>query len=305
MDWGHLFRMSKPDEATPLGEATETAPPTAGAGPVGAPRAVSICVASGKGGTGKSVLTASLASLMSARGRTLIVDGDLGVGDAHILQDISPTHTLVDLVEEGLPIQDVLMPCGAQVDLLAGGSGVSHMAGLTSYELRMLASGLEEVERDYRFLLVDSAAGVSGQTLGFAAASDVILLVTTPCLTAMTDAYAFLKALLARRPDSPVLLLVNRATSELEAQRVAERLGNVSGRFLGVRPRPIGWLPEDPAVTRAANHRQPVVVDEPDAEVSKAMRRFAVNLLEEVSSVHARGLGRWLLRGQEPPAARA
>jgi Mrp family chromosome partitioning ATPase len=53
------------------------------------PRAASLCVASGKGGTGKSIVSASLAHLLSASGRTLLVDADLGVGNAHILQDVT------------------------------------------------------------------------------------------------------------------------------------------------------------------------------------------------------------------------
>src|SRR5262245_45350594 len=47
----------------------------------GRARAVSLCIASGKGGTGKSIVTASLAALLSPRGKTLIVDADFGVGN--------------------------------------------------------------------------------------------------------------------------------------------------------------------------------------------------------------------------------
>jgi len=50
-------------------------------------RARSLCIASGKGGTGKSVVTAALAALFSPRGRTLILDADRRDGVAASLRD--------------------------------------------------------------------------------------------------------------------------------------------------------------------------------------------------------------------------
>lgn len=258
-------------------------------------RARSLCVASGKGGTGKSVVAAALASLFSSRGRTLVVDADLGVGNAHILQDVSPPRTIVDVVEGRQCVRDVLVPCSGQVDLLAAGSGVPRLANLSSYEMHLVATGLEELEFDYRFLLVDSAAGVSRQTISFARASDLTLIVTTPDLTAMTDAYAFLKVLLGRRPEPRPLLLVNRARDEAEANDVTQRIVGVCDRFLGVRPRPIGWLPDDEAVISSVNRRGSVVVLEPHSEAAYSLRRTAVILLEELSRHHPRGLGHTLL----------
>jgi MinD-like ATPase involved in chromosome partitioning or flagellar assembly len=131
---------------------------------------VSLCIASGKGGTGKSVVTASLAALFAPRGRTLLVDADFGVGNAHILHDVAPRATCVDVVEGGLGVREALVACGKDLDLLAAGSGVPRMAELSSYELHVLASGLREVESSYRYVLVDSAAGVSHQTMAFARA---------------------------------------------------------------------------------------------------------------------------------------
>jgi flagellar biosynthesis protein FlhG len=262
-------------------------------------RAASICVASGKGGTGKSIVSAALATLFGVRGRTLVVDADLGVGNAHILQDVSPPLSFVDVVSGGVSAREALVVCSGQVDLLAAGSGVPRMAELTVSELHLVAAGLEDLERDYRYLVVDSAAGVSLQTVGFARACDVTLVVTTPDLTAMTDAYAFMKVLAGRDPGCRLLLLVNRAADEETALDVTERLGRVCRRFIGRSPRLIGWLPEDPEVTRSVNERGPVVILAPEAPASMALRRVAVEVLEELHREHSGGFGRRFLRDLE------
>jgi len=262
------------------------------------PRATSICIASGKGGTGKSVVTASLAALLSRRGKVLIVDADLGVGNAHILQDVSPRTSFVAVVEGRLSVGDVRVSCdgnSGRIDLIPAGSGVPRMADLSTYELHLIATGLEELEFDYRYLLVDSAAGISRQTLAFAGACDEVLIVTTPDLTAMTDAYAFMKVLTANRPEIRPLLLVNRAQDEAEANDVIERICRVCEHFLAARPLSLGWLPDDRHVSLSVNRRGVVTSLEPEAPVAKALGRVEIRLREALEAREARGMGRSML----------
>ena len=263
-------------------------------------RTASLCVASGKGGTGKSIVCASLAELLSARGRTLVVDADMGVGNAHILHDVHPPRSFVDVVSGRSTVADARVRCAARLDLVGGGSGVSHMASLSSCELHLIASGLAEIEHEYEFVLVDSAAGISDQTLFFASACDAVLIVTTPDTTAMTDAYAFIKVLHARRPDVLPLLAVNRVAldgagaDELSAERVFQRLDHVCTRFLGFAPKAIGAVPDDRAVLRSVAARRPVVRDAPGSNAALALRSIAARVQEELSRRAGRGLSRTL-----------
>ncbi|MBL8858104.1 MAG: P-loop NTPase [Planctomycetes bacterium] len=259
-------------------------------------RGGSLCVASGKGGTGKSVVTASLATLMSRAGRTLIVDADMGVGNAHILQGVAPEHSFVDLVEGRCGVRDIRATCGENLDLLAAGSGVSRMAALSSWEMHLVAGGIEEIEGEYAHVIVDSAAGISNQTVALAAACDLVLIVTTPDITALTDAYAFLKVLFMRSPECAPLFVVNRASSFEEGVQVAERLCGVARRFLRREPRCVGVLPDDRAVVRCVNSRAPVVAREPDSPFAKAVTLVHGRLQTELSREAGRGLGQSLLR---------
>jgi flagellar biosynthesis protein FlhG len=268
---------------------------------IGTRAAASVCIASGKGGTGKSVITASLATLLSARGETLLVDADLGIGNAHILFDVSPARSLVDVVHGQARVRDVVERCGEHLALVGGGSGVSHMAGLSAYELHLIARGIEEIERDYDYVVVDSAAGISEQTVAFAAACDVVLVVTTPDLTAMTDAYALLKALFSRDPERAPLLAVNRVADDLDGEHehsgehVADRLCTVCRRFLGREPRYIGRVPEDRSVVRSVAARRPVLQHAPGSPAALALQALSVPLADELAHAPRRGLGRQLV----------
>lgn len=256
-------------------------------------RAASLCVASGKGGTGKSVLSSSISALLARRGRTLIFDADFGVGNAHIFQDVSPPKTVAQVVEGSDTLRDVVVPCSGQLDLLAAGSGIPRLASLSEYELHLLSTGIEELELEYKYLVVDSAAGVSSQTVSFAGSCDLTLIVTTPDLTAMTDAYAFFKVLMVRT-GRPPLLVVNRVKSAQEGHEVSQRILKVCDRFLGIRPIAIGSIPEDPLVAESVNHRACVVLREPECPASLALESTVIQVLEHLSRDHPAGMGRQL-----------
>jgi flagellar biosynthesis protein FlhG len=169
------------------------------------------------------------------------------------------------------------------------------MAELSSYELMLIASGLAELEREYRYLVVDSAAGLSRQTVSFARAADVIVIVTTPDLTAMTDAYALYKVLCTAAEELRTFLLVNRASGAGEAEEVWLRIARVCERFMGSAPERLGWIPEDRTVAACVNRRGPVARLEPRAPAAGALRRIAVRLLHELG-VGGEGLGVRLAR---------
>lgn len=296
MDWNQALRRIRPRFVRGPGSSEN------GAVRAGTPcRAGSICVVSGKGGTGKSVVTASLASILAARGRTLIVDADMGVGNAHILQDVSPQASFVDVVQGRAAVREAVTPCRPNLDLLCAGSGVSRMAGLSQYELHVIAEGIRDLEGLYEYLLVDSAAGISEQTVAFAAASDLVLVVTTPDPTAVTDAYAFIKVLVAKRPGLVPLLLVNRVDEcgedpEHSGGRVYRRLAQVCLKFLGSEPRWVGSLPEDRAVVRSVAARRPVVCHEPGSACAVALQALSVPLISALARDPHVGLGRSLVR---------
>ncbi len=254
----------------------------------------SICIASGKGGTGKSMITASLASLLSGRAPTLLVDADLGVGNAHIMQGVSPRHTVADVLAGKVCMREALQSCGPDLDLLAGGSGLAHLSNLKTEEIDLLSSELRQVEPLYRYLLVDSGAGLSRQTLAFAGASDLVLLVTTPAVTALTDAYAFLKVLSSRCPQARVALVLNRVQSEAQGLEASQRLQSVAKRFLDKDLPCLAHLPEHPSAFEATQERRPLVQGGEGSALTAGLIQLERTVVKELSACEGKGFGEQL-----------
>jgi flagellar biosynthesis protein FlhG len=243
-------------------------------------------IASGKGGTGKSMVTVNLGVLLgSQRAPVRILDADLGLGNAHLPLGLKPKRNLQYFFEGNGPLDDLLQRSRYGVDVLPGGSGLSRLAQLSPQEFRRFALGLDPVLEGASAVLVDSAAGISPQTLSFLLASDLVLIVTTPEITSLTDAYALIKCLSLRRPGRGVYLLVNHCDDAQQGRRAFEKIRDISGRFLGIHVSFLGAIPGDPAVRLALAARTPIVVRTPSSPAGRALRACARKLEEILGEI--------------------
>ncbi len=243
-------------------------------------------IASGKGGTGKSMVTVNLGVLIgSPRARVRILDADLGLGNAHLPLGLKPERNLQYFFEGRGSLGDLVQHSRYGVDVLPGGSGLSRLAQLNYPDFRRFALGLDPVLEGASAVLVDSAAGISPQTLSFLLASDLVLIVTTPEITSLTDAYALIKCLALRRPGRGVYLLVNHCDDLEQGRRAFEKIRDISGRFLGIHVSFLGAVPGDPAVRLALAARTPIVIRTPSSPAARGLRSCARKLegiLEEI-----------------------
>ena len=133
-------------------------------------------------------------------------------------------------------------------------------------------------------------AGLAPKVLDFAAATDQVLLLTTPEATAIADAYALLKILLQRRPALTTGLLVNMAESAKEAAELQEKFAELANRFLGAQIHNWGYIPLDRYVREAAKRQIPFTLATPPPPAARALARLAENLVEGQPTTAPQGL---------------
>jgi flagellar biosynthesis protein FlhG len=236
-------------------------------------RARRIAVISGKGGVGKTVITANLAAALSSLGRRiLVIDADLGLANLDIILGVEPKLTIHDALHGICPLEEVVLPTTKGFDLLPAGSGLPEDSILTTAMAEHLESSLSSLENHYDAILFDAGAGVGDVVLHFADQAHEILLVVMPEPTSMMDAYATIKILHQHYNRSEFLLIVNQANPASSTQigyAVANHLQNVISKFLGsehpVRLELIGCIPQDPAIPLAIRQRKLIRETNPQA----------------------------------------
>jgi flagellar biosynthesis protein FlhG len=229
-------------------------------------RARRISVISGKGGVGKSVITANVAAALSSIGRKiLVVDADLGLANLDILLNVAPQFTIYDAIHGAHPLDEVLIPTAKGFDLIPAGSGLPEGTMFTQALAQNMESFLGLLEDRYDAILFDAGAGIGDVVLFFANLADEILLVVTPELTSMMDAYATVKVLHQLHGRNEFCLIVNQANPDCSDQigaSIAAHLQNVISRYMEcgdgnpIKLDLIGSIPIDPAIPRAVRQRQ-------------------------------------------------
>ncbi|MFA5811562.1 MAG: MinD/ParA family protein [bacterium] len=242
-----------------------------------------ICIASGKGGTGKSVVSTNLAVAIAREGlRVLLFDADLGLANAHLLMGVTPTHDISSVLAGERMLADTVVECPEGVRLIAGGSGFSELAELKDWQLRNLASQLKALEAETDLVIVDLAAGISPQVMRFLNSAHDAILVTTPDVTALLDVYATIKSMAKARGELTVKLIVNRAKNEAEAIEAYEKIRAVTARHLtGVTVSLFEWIPHNWYIQNSVNMRQPVVTLHPKSFVTRSFQSMAGRIKAE------------------------
>ncbi len=158
-------------------------------------------IGGGKGGVGKTVLTASIGIGLATLGhRVVMVDADLGGANLHTCMGIlEPQYTFYhfySLQKESL--SDILLDTPVEnLKLISGACGTLGLANPRySQKLRFIHE-LRKIDAD--FILLDLGAGSSFNVIDFFLAADQGLVVTTPEPMAIQEAFNFLKIALMRK----------------------------------------------------------------------------------------------------------
>ena len=254
-----------------------------------------ISVSSGKGGVGKTNIAINLALAYAALGKKVIVlDADLGLANVNVVLGVIPRYNLYHLIRQQKKMRDIILDTAYGIQIVAGASGFSKIANLSEEERKVFIEELHELS-SADIIIIDTSAGVSNNVLTFVAASDDVIIVTTPEPTAITDAYGIVK-IIATEVDNLELglkLVVNRVKSVTEGRKVAERVINIAGQFLNIKLDYLGFVYEDVVVQNAVIKQRPFMALDPKGKASICIDHI-VRRLENMDFKEGSGISQFL-----------
>lgn len=161
-----------------------------------------VSIHSYRGGTGKSNLTANVASQLAVMGRKVaVIDTDIQSPGIHILFGLDETkmgHTLNEFLHGQCSIEEVAFPVGEHVDDAPGRSQLrgKHLWLIPSsmnlgeisrilkdgYDVNILNRGIQTLRKQLGldFLLIDTHPGLNEETLLSVAISDAMIIIMRP-----------------------------------------------------------------------------------------------------------------------------
>ena len=271
--------MSTPTSSNPIPPATPAA---------GKRRARISAVTSGKGGVGKTFISANLAAALARLGeKVLVLDADLGLANLDVVLNLFPKITLHDVFTGKAQLEEAILPAPGGFSVLLAGSGLVEYSRLTPEVRDQLLKIIETVAPRYDRILIDTGAGISDVVLYAVSLADEVIVVATPEPTSLTDAYATIKVLATQQQRNAVSLVVNQVSRSGEGKAIRGQLQVVIDRFVTpsmadptgpFKLELLGEIPTDTAVRMAVQKRQLLLEVLPGSAAAKGVSAVAAKM---------------------------
>ncbi|SEQ24163.1 MinD/ParA family protein [Giesbergeria anulus] len=246
-----------------------------------------IAVTSGKGGVGKTFVSANLAAALARRGkRVLVLDADLGLANLDVVLNLHPKLTLHDVFTGKARLEEAVVAAPGGFSVLLAGSGMIEYSRLTQDVRNQFYHAVQKLAPYFDVILLDTGAGISEVVLFSISLASEVVVVATPEPTSLTDAYAAIKVLAMQQKRQHVRMIVNQAARPGDGRAITGQLQQVIDRFVMTDSgRPLrlihmGDIPADPAVREAIMRRQLLQLLTPGCPAALAISQLANKMVE-------------------------
>jgi len=232
-----------------------------------------ISVTSGKGGVGKSTLSANMAILLQKMNhKVLLIDADIHLGNLDLILGIRVRHSIADVLQKGMALQDVIVKGPGNIDILPASSATVDLITTEDILLKKLSQAFAKFQHDYDVILIDTGAGIAQTVISFLMGSDKIALVITPDPASIADAYAVIKVIRSVNMAVPIFLIPNMVSSAEEAEILYRKMNLMVNKFLNSQIILGGSVLKDEMVSWSVKKQNPFVVDHPHSTPANSLR---------------------------------
>lgn len=242
-------------------------------------RAKVIAVTSGKGGVGKTNISVNLSVALSSRRRQVcLFDADTNQANVNVLLGLRPALTLEHLLRGEHEIDEILVKAPGNISIVPAASGIADGTDLDEAQRGRLAAALGSLERDYDYLVVDTAAGSGRDVIFFLRAAALILLVITPEPTSLTNAFSLIRVMRREGITTPIQVIVNQVADIHEFRAVYRRFQGAVQKYLHTQVEALGHIVADDTIGSAVRAQRPVIFMRYDAPASLCFYSLAQQL---------------------------
>ncbi|RKY37212.1 MAG: hypothetical protein DRP78_01690 [Candidatus Omnitrophota bacterium] len=231
-----------------------------------------IALLSGKGGVGKTVITANLALALGALGKkVLIIDSSWERESISIILKSKFAKKLHNLQSGNAAVNECIVQYSPNIKIISGRPANSTCT-------QELNKKMETIIKQNDFILIDNNAGISQQIISTALNADQTIIVTTPEPTSVASAYALIKNIIAKNNSAKLQLLLNMAIDKEDAIAAAQKITYMVKHFLHIEIKDFGYILSDTVVPISVRKRVPFLLASPHSHAARMLNTLAEKL---------------------------
>lgn len=240
-----------------------------------------ISVASLNGGVGKTRFCFNLAANLAGQGkRVCLLDADTGLNSLGNLLNLQKRLSLEQALLDKRPVHESLHPLLPGVDILLGGSGVSHLALMSGSRQHDFLQEWCQLEA-YDFLIFDNPPGITPQTISLCLSCRELIFMVAPKCLSTTHCHSFLGILRENGACLPPFLVLNKCRNHDQEAKILE-LHESTWLYLGLSLLPLGTIPWDARFSEETARQEPLSIIAPDSPASQSLEAIAERLLSRL-----------------------
>lgn len=236
-----------------------------------------IVITSGKGGVGKTTVTANLGMALSMLGeRVVMIDVDLGLNNLDVVTGVENKiiYDMADAISGRCRAKQALISVGDRKNLFVIPSGnIKNAYEVTGQQIKLV---IESVSPLFDFCLIDCPAGLDAGFHRAVSCADEAIIVSTPNFTSLRDADKAISILKSYMLDDSYLV-VNRARGDLI---MSEKMMMPKDIEALLKIQLVGVLPEEDEVFLSSGYSLPK-----NSESFKAYKVLASNLIKKTKKI--------------------
>lgn len=238
-----------------------------------------VAITSGKGGVGKSTVSANIANILANHGYKVgLLDADIGLANLDVILNVRIQKNLLHVLKGECALADIIVQVKPNLVLIPGESGDEILKYNDQFIYERFLEEAKVLDH-LDFLIIDTGAGIGETIQVFLEAADEVIIVTVPDPAAITDAYATIKV--TSKFKDALQMVLNMTRNEKEAQLIFDKIKKVALQNIGpkLELNLLGRLPEDKLISRSVKQRTLFTNDAPMSAASMEMKRIVNNLV--------------------------
>jgi flagellar biosynthesis protein FlhG len=241
-----------------------------------------ISLISGKGGTGKTVISLLTSIELSKNKKVLLVDMDLGFPNINVLLNQHSRVSIDNFCFNNSEFSASITKFSNNLHIIFGLSENPIKLNSTKHILRSIVTELKKISSNYDYVILDLGAGIDEFKLWVVQNSAMRIIVSSTDPSSIMDAYALIKIYENTEEQTDFFVVINRCENPDEGNESFLKLNKAVKSFLKSKVELLSIIPENPQIKiEIQNHNLPNIFNS-NPEITSSIQHLILKITKYI-----------------------